>query len=98
MKSASGCHTFPRLDRHGKSRLVAAFITTLHQRQAKRLCTRSRQSKTDQPAAVFGHEIDRLGSGPFANNAQIAFILAILVIDKDEQLASGGIGNHILDR
>ena len=94
----AGCHPFPRLDRHGKRRLVPAFVAALHQRQAKCLGPRPRQCQADQAAPVLGHEVDGSRIGPLAYDAQVTFIFPVLVIDKDEQFARRRIGNHILDR
>jgi len=40
--------------------------------------------QTDQPAGVFGHEVDRVGRGELGGDDQVALILPVLVIHQDE--------------
>ena len=49
------------------------------------------QSKTDQPAPVGRHEVDRLGRGHLGGDHKVTLVLAILVVDKDEHPAVAGI-------
>ena len=57
-----------------------------------------RGGHADQATAVLGHEIDCLGCGVFSGHDQIAFILAVGVIDDDDQLAFTQVLDHRLDR
>ena len=93
----AGGHTLTRLDGNGKSGLVTAFIAAFHEFQAECFGAFARQGQTDQPAPIFCHEIDCLGVGILTDNAQIALILSILIINQNEQLALSGIFDNVLD-
>ena len=54
-----------------------------HQRQIELLAAFLGQGEADQAAAVLGHEVDRFGRDLLGRDDQIAFILAILVVDDD---------------
>ena len=43
--------------------------------------------KTDQAAAVRRHEVDRFGRDFFGGDHQVAFVLAILIVDDDDDSA-----------
>ena len=50
--------------------------------------------QADQPAAVLGHEVDGFGSDFFCGQGEIAFVLAIFVVDDHNHAA----GADFLDR
>ena len=77
---------------------MTAFIAAFHQGQAKRLRTRPRQRQANQAAPVLGHEVDCRRIGPVADDTEVPLVLAVFVIDENEQLAGARIGNHILNR
>jgi hypothetical protein len=98
MRRYAGRHALARLDRQGKGGLVPAGILGAHQRQAQRVDPLARQRQADQPAAVHRHEIHRLRGGHLRRDHQIALVLAVLVIDKDEHAPVARILNDLLDR
>ena len=53
---------------------------------------------TNQSSTEFGHEINCLRRRVFGGHDQIAFILAVGVIDDDDQLAFTQVLDHRLDR
>ena len=53
--------------------------------------------QADQPAAVRGHEIDRLRRDALRGDGQIAFVLAVLVVDDDDHLAVADGLDRVLD-
>ena len=69
-----------------------------HPLDAQLLQPVGRGGHADQATAVLGHEIDCLGCGVFSGHDQIAFILAVGVIDDDDQLAFTQVLDHRLDR
>ena len=52
----------------------------------------------DQAAAVLRHEVDRLGRDLLGRDRQVAFVLAILVVDDDDHLAVADRLDGVLDR
>ena len=56
------------------------------------------QSQTDQSAAIFGHEIDRLGCAHLRWNDEIALVLTVFCIDKNEHLAVARVFDDVFDR
>ena len=93
----AGAHALTRLDRHGEGSLVARRVVGGHERQAQRIDPRPRQREADQPAPVGGHEVHGFGRGHLRGDDQIALILAVLVIDKDEHAPVARILDDILD-
>ena len=65
-----------------------------HQRQAKGVAAFAGKCEADQTAAEGGHEVDRFRGYFFGGDSQVAFVLAILVVDHDEHAP----GASFLDR
>src|SRR5581483_5638531 len=100
----AGLDSIPRLDRDGERRLMPGAVPERHQRQAELLDPLALQRKTDQPTAVLGHEVHGFGRRHLCRNDEIAFVLAVLVIDKHEHAAAfrlfdqlGGGGFELLE-
>ena len=55
------------------------------------------QRERNQPARVGRHEIDRLGRCALGGDEQIAFVLAVFVVDQDQHAALAHLGQHLLD-
>ena len=66
--------------------------------QAKCVATLTRKRQTDQAATVRRHEINRLRRRHLGRNNQVAFVLAIFVIDKNEYPPVAGIFKYFFDR
>ena len=75
------------LDRDREGGLVAASVVVDHRLQAERVRTFLGQRKADEAAPVPGHEIDRVRSRHLRRNDEIAFILAVVVVDENEHSA-----------
>ena len=43
--------------------------------------------ETDQPASMLGHEVDGLGRDLLGGHGQIAFVLAVFVVDDNDHAA-----------
>ena len=97
MGGDAGADALARLDRHGKGGLVAGRVVGGHQRQAQRIDAGTGQGQADQPAPMGGHEVHGFGRGHLRGDDQIALVLAVLVIDKDEHAPVAGILDDILD-
>ena len=46
---------------------------------------------------MLRHEVDRLGRDVFGGHRQIAFVLAILVVNDDHHLAAADRGDGVFD-
>ncbi len=75
------------------------IVVAHHQRQRKLPASLFGEGKTDQAAAVLGHEIDVFGAHPLGRDEQkVALVLAILVVDHDDHAALAKIRDDLLDR
>ena len=77
--------SLPRIDGHGKGRAERGGILNRLLREMQFFDSLGSQGETDQPTRMFGHEIDGLGRDVFGGNDKIAFILAIFVVDQDDE-------------
>ncbi len=95
----AGRDAFARLDRHREGGLVARAVMLRHQGQPELFdAAHATSGRQIRPRPYLAMEIDRLGGDAFRRNDQIALVLAILVIDQDDELALPGIGDDLLDR
>jgi hypothetical protein len=51
--------------------------------------------QADQSAAVLGHEVDGLWRDEVGRQDEIAFVLAVLLVDKDDHAAGGQFGHQL---
>ena len=92
-----------RVDGFGESRAEGGGIHRGHGRQVQLVAALLGESQTDQAAAVLGHEVDGRGSYFFRRQGQVAFVLAVFVIDQNDlatlaKLLGGFIRGCKLDR
>ena len=80
-------HAFTRLDALGKCRAKPRSILLRHRPQPQIVRAFFRQRQADQPAAILRHKVDRLGSNKLRSQRQVAFILAVLIIDDHDHPA-----------
>ena len=83
----AGGHAFGRLDGHREVGAHLGAVDGRHQRQPQSAATLFRQRQTDQAPRMAGHEVDGLGRDEVGRDQQVAFVLAVLVIDQDDHLA-----------
>ena len=76
-----------------KRRLVALG----HRLQAELVAAFLGQAEADQPAAVRGHEVDRLGRRELRRDRQVALVLAVGGVDDDHELAVADVLDRLLD-
>ena len=58
-----------------------------HHRQVELARALGREREADQAAPVHGHEVHGLGRALLGGHAQVALVLAVLVVDEDDHLA-----------
>ena len=55
------------------------------------------QRQADEPAAVAGHEVDRLRGHKLGGQSQVALVFAVFVVDHDHHAASANLGQRAGD-
>jgi hypothetical protein len=78
-------NVFPRIDGHGEGRAEGGGVVNRLLREMEFFDSLGSQGETDQSTGMFGHEIDGLGRYVLGGNDEVAFILAIFVIDEDDE-------------
>ena len=82
-------------DREGGPAGRAVLVGHHRQAQGGHLLLGERQA--DEPAALAGHEVDRLGRDQVGGHGQVALVLAILVVDHDDHAAGADLGDGLVD-
>ena len=85
-------------DRHAERGFEPRRVLLDHQRDLELVEPLAGHRQADQAAAVLGHEVDRLGRHLLGGHRQVAFVLAILVVDDDDHLAAANRGDGVFDR
>ena len=82
-------------DREGGSerRLVAVR----HRLEPELVAPLLGQAQADEPAAVRGHEVDRLGRRELRRDGEVAFVLAVGGVDGDHELPGADVLDRLLD-
>ena len=93
-----GGDSLGRLDRDGERRLEGRLVLGRHQVEPELVAALGGQREADQPAAVLGHEVDRLGGGELGGHRQIALVLAVLVVADDDHAPRADVVERLLDR
>ncbi|MCY1208902.1 hypothetical protein D9M72_205380 [compost metagenome] len=91
----AGGHALGGLDRHGEVGAVLGAVAADHRVQVQLAAALGGQGQADQPAAVLGHEIDRFRCDEIGSQHQVAFILAVFLIDEDDHAAGADVGNDV---
>jgi hypothetical protein len=87
-----------RLDRHGEGGAVRRLVVAHHQRQVELAAALLGQRQADQSAAPLGHEVDRFGRAVLGGNDEVAFVLAVFLVDQDHHAAGTHVGDDIENR
>ena len=66
-----------------------------HRRQVQLSAAALGQREADQPATMLGHEIHGIGRDEVGRNDKIAFVLAILFVDKNHHTARLEVGDDL---
>ncbi len=93
----TGRNVFPRIDRDGEGRAEGGGILHRLLREMEFFNSLRRQGETDQPAGMPGHEVDSRRRDMLSSHDEIAFVLTIFVIDKDDELSALDIPNGVFD-
>ena len=68
-----------------------------HRPQPELVGARLGQAEADQPAAVGRHEVDRLGRRELRGDHEVALVLAVGVVDDDDEAALADVLDRVLD-
>ena len=81
----AGRHALARLDRHGERRAERRLVVIRHRTELELVAALRRQAEADEAAAVGRHEVDRLGRDELRCDREVALVLAIGVVDDDDE-------------
>ena len=93
----SGGRAAPRVDRFVEGRAVIGRVYRRHQRQRQLVAALFGQRQADQAAAVLGHEVDGFGRDFFRRHGEVAFVLAVFVVDQHDLPALADFFEGFLD-
>ena len=90
---------FARLDRDREGGTEAGRVLGVgnHHPEVETLELVLGHRQADEAATVHGHEVDGLGGDEFGRHAEVALVLAVLVVDQDDHLAGTDILEGFLD-
>ncbi len=93
----AGRRAAPRFDRHAERGVESRAVLRDHQRNLELVEPLRRHRQTDQSAAVPRHEVDGLRRDLLRRDRQVAFVLAILIVDDDDHLAGADGVERVFD-
>jgi hypothetical protein len=85
-------------DREGSAVRLGVLRRDHHRLQAEFVAALAGEADADHPRGVPHEEGDRLGRRCVGGHDQVAFVLAVLVVGDDDDLAAGDRSNGVLDR
>ena len=85
------------VDGDGELGALRFTIVADHQLQAERVAPLAGHRQADQAAAVTRHEVDRLRRHVRGRHHEIAFVLAVLVVDEHHHVAVSELGDQVVD-
>src|SRR4029079_10131333 len=85
----AGCHSEARrtIDAHRVRRAVRIEVRLRHRGESQRIDSRAGHRQADQSARLFDHEVDHCRRHQLRRADEIPFVLAILVVRDDDELA-----------
>ena len=84
VRGDAGGHAARRLDRNGEVGVVRGTVVAHHRAQAELRGTSLVECEADQPARLARHEVDVFRPHALRGHDQVAFVLAILVVEHDD--------------
>ena len=94
----AGGHAFARLDRDGERRAERRLVALGHRAQAELLGAVAGEGEANEASCVGRHEVDRVGSCELRCDHEIAFVLAVGVIDDDDEATFSDVFDRGFDR
>jgi len=84
----TGGDAFRGFNRLAKGGAKTRGVARRHHGQVQGVADLGAEGKADQAAGVLGHRVDDIGRDHFGRDGEIAFVLAVLVVDDDEHSSS----------
>jgi hypothetical protein len=84
-----------RFDRCREVGAVARAVGGHHGSEPEAAAPVFLQREADEAARVLGHEVDRLGRDEVRRDDEIAFVLAILLVDEDHHAPGLELGDDL---
>ena len=94
----AGRHALARLDGDGERGAERRLVLVGHLPQAELVAALLGEAEADEAARVRGHEVDRLGRRELRRDREVALVLAVLVVDDDDEAAGADVLDRLLDR
>ena len=77
---------------------ILVAVARHHGRQAQALAALAGERQADQAAAEARHEVDGFGRDVVGGQHQVAFVLAVFLVDQDDHAAGAHVGDDVFDR
>src|SRR5213592_3269107 len=90
--------TLARFDRDGEGGAERRLVALSHRMQAELVAALAREAEADQPARVRRHEVDRVRRRELRCDHEIALVLAIGIIDDDDEASGADLLDRLFDR
>ena len=91
-------HALPGVDGHRVRGAAAVLVDAVHRGQLEPVTVRDRQRHADVTGRVADHERDELRRGHLGREDEVAFVLAVSVVDDNDRLACRNVGDGSFDR
>ena len=94
----AGGDALARVDRRGVGGAVPRAALVGDQPQPELVGPRLGQAEADLPAGVGHHEVERLGRRELSRDGEVALVLAVGIVDHDDEAALADLLDRLLDR
>ncbi len=94
----AGRDALPGLDGHRERGAERRLVPVGHLAQPELVAALLGEAEADEAARVRDHEVDGLRRRELRGDREIALVLAILVVDDDDELAGTDVLDRLLDR
>src|SRR6185312_5832022 len=93
----AGRDSFPRLDRDRERGAERRLVPLGHLVEVERVAALAGETEADEAARVRRHEVDRVGRGELRGDDEIALVLAVRVVDDDDEAAGAYVFDRLVD-
>ena len=87
----------PRVDRDGERGAERRAVLAHHHGEAELVAAVLGERQADEPPPVRRHEVDVLGGDALGRDAEVALVLAILVVHEDDHAAGANLLQRLFD-
>ncbi len=84
-------------DRYVEGRSLRRGIELCHRRNAQRVEALPAHRQADEPAPVLGHEVHGVWRDLLGSHDEVAFVLAVFIVDHDEHSTGPDVVDGLLD-